>query len=153
MTEEADRQLFKEAYNRTLGLISRREHSAAELRRKLASRDYPESIREQVLAQLQDRELQDDERFAEVYIESKKRRGFGPMKISAELGKHGIDRQVLRALLGGDDQWLDECRSVMTRKFGTTEAMDQRENLRRSRFLQQRGFNPAMVAKILRDSD
>jgi SOS response regulatory protein OraA/RecX len=31
--------------------------------------------------------------------------------------------------------------------------MDQRENLRRSRFLQQRGFNPAMVAKILRDSD
>jgi len=145
---------FKEAYNRALGLIARREHSAAELRRKLTSRGYSDDLCERVLEQLHNRGLQNDRTFAEEYIASKKRRGFGPMKITAELQQHAIDRDTVRGLLAErDDEWLERCREVMTRKYGTSVAVDQRELLRRSRFLQQRGFTASMVARVVRDTE
>ena len=144
---------FAEAYNRTLGLIARREHSAAELRRKLASRDYDADIIQRVLEQLQDRGLQDDGNFTEEYIVAKKRRGFGPLKITAELQHHGIGRQMLRGPLADQsEEWLELCRHAMQRKYGETAVTDQRDLLRRSRFLQQRGFAAAMVAKVLREN-
>ena len=153
MSEQTSRELFAEAYNRTLGLIARREHSAAELRRKLSARGYQEPIYEAVLAQLQARNLQDDSNFAEDFIASKKRRGFGPLKITAELQQHQISRDLLRELLDEQsEEWLDLCRQAMHRKYGNTAAADPRERLRRSRFLQQRGFAASMVAKVLREN-
>lgn len=157
MNEQNDKELFAEAYNRTLGLISRREHSADELRRKLTSRGYDEAIRERVLEQLQSRGLQSDNTFAEEFIASKKRRGFGPMKIAAQLQQHGIGREIMRELLAEhSDEWLHSCRAAMRRKYGENldgenRVSDQRELQRRSRFLQQRGFSAAMVAKVIRD--
>lgn len=153
MSEQSSKEQFAEAYNRTLGLIARREHSAAELRRKLSTRGYPEQICEAVLAQLQERNLQDDSNFAEEFIASKKRRGFGPLKITAELQQHQISRDLLRELLDEQsDDWLQGCRQAMQRKYGDRAATDQRERLRRSRFLQQRGFAASMVAKVLREN-
>ena len=149
--EPSPAEQFKEAYNRTLGLIARRDHSAAELRRKLTTRGYSGELCEQVLEQLQERGLQNDRTFAEEYIRSKVRRGFGPMKIAAELQQHAIDRDAVTGLLAEhDDQWLERCRDVMMRKYGRSAATDQRERGRRSRFLQQRGFSSSMVAKVIR---
>ena len=151
-SESEQAEQFKEAYNRTLGLIARRDHSASELRRKLSSRGYPEEVCERVLAQLQERGLQNDHTFAEEYIESKLRRGFGPVKIAAELQQHAIERETVAELLAEqDDQWLDRCREVMVRKYGHSVSADHRERSRRSRFLQQRGFSSSMVAKVIRD--
>ncbi|RLA14921.1 MAG: hypothetical protein DRQ52_03015 [Gammaproteobacteria bacterium] len=146
-------EAFAQAYNRTLGLIARREHSAAELRRKLASRGYDDAVTQRVLEQLQDRGLQNDAVFAEEYVASKKRRGFGPMKITAELQQHGISRgQISELLAEQDEEWWANCRAAMNRKYGESVAADQRDLQRRSRFLQQRGFTASMVAKVIREN-
>ena len=165
MTEPSAKQEFAEAYNRTLGLLSRREHSVVELRRKLAVRGYDGEIQQQVIEKLQSRGLQDDSEFARSFVDSRRGRGFGPIKISAELQQRGIDRETSRELLNGDAQWLASCQQVAERKFGLArlgvdelddpdddvQPLDQRERLRRSRFLQQRGFAPAMIARVLRN--
>lgn len=140
---------FTEAYNRTLGLLSRRDHSAVELRRKLSSRGYDDDVTDAVLEQLQSRGLQSDEAFARHYVESKRNRGFGPVKIGAELRQHGIDRDLLAELVDHRDTgWLTECQQVMQRKFASGP-VDRKEKMRRSRFLLQRGFPPSMVSRLL----
>ncbi len=148
---DSDPQEFSEAYNRTLGLLSRRDHSAMELRRKLSSRGYDDDLVEQVLEQLESRGLQSDELFARNYVQSRRGRGFGPVKIAAELRQHGIDRQLLSDLVDERDRgWLLECQRLMERKFSrATGAVDRKEKLRRSRFLLQRGFPPSMVSRLL----
>ena len=175
MNEQSAKQIFAEAYNRTLGLLSRREHSVVELHRKLTSRGYEQEIQQQVIEQLHDRGLQDDSEFARSFVESRRGRGFGPLKIAAELHQRGIDRDTARDLLVDDGRWLVSCRQVAERKFGTSDGnvgdldqldsddfdpddpnrnssqLNQRERLRRSRFLQQRGFLPAMIARVFRD--
>jgi len=77
MTSEA----FAIVYNKALDLVSRREHSRHELMQKLDKR-YPETlpIIEEVLEKLVLNKILDDERFAEMYLNSRARKGFGPKK-------------------------------------------------------------------------
>ena len=81
MTKEA----FQLIYNKSLDLISRREHSRYELMQKLNKR-YPETrpLIEEVLDKLIVNNILDDERFAEMYINSRARKGFVPKKIDME---------------------------------------------------------------------
>ena len=77
MTSEA----FTVVYNKALDLVSRREHSRYELMQKLNKR-FPETmpIIEDVLVKLAANNILDDERFAEMYLSSRARKGFGPKK-------------------------------------------------------------------------
>ena len=61
-------------------LLASREHSRGELRRKLASRCGDDRLLEQALNNLTEQGLQSDGRFAEQYVLSRKRKGFGPAR-------------------------------------------------------------------------
>ena len=78
MTSEA----FTAIYNKGLDLVSRREHSRHELMQKLDKR-FPENVPiiEEALDKLVMNKILDDERFAEMYVNSRARKGFGPKKI------------------------------------------------------------------------
>jgi len=75
-------EAFIIVYNKALDLVSRREHSRHELMQKLDKR-YPNttSIIEDVLDKLETNKILDDERFAEMYLNSRARKGFGPKKM------------------------------------------------------------------------
>ncbi|OQX44617.1 MAG: hypothetical protein B0D85_06675, partial [Candidatus Sedimenticola endophacoides] len=77
-----DRQALEQALMR---LLAAREHTRAELRGKLASRCAEPQLLEQVIDELRERGLQSDGRFAEQYVSSRMRRGFGPLRIRREL--------------------------------------------------------------------
>ena len=79
-------EAFIIVYNKSLDLVSRREHSRHELMQKLDKR-YPNStpIIEDALDKLETNKILDDERFAEMYLNSRARKGFGPKKIEMEL--------------------------------------------------------------------
>jgi len=81
MTSEA----FALVYNKALDLASRREHSRYELMQKLNKR-FPETIPiiEDVLDKLVTNKILDDERFAEMYLNSRARKGFGPEEIERD---------------------------------------------------------------------
>ncbi|HHO68381.1 MAG TPA: regulatory protein RecX, partial [Gammaproteobacteria bacterium] len=80
-------------------LLARREHSVLELRRKLEQRGWQGGPLDEVLDSLVDQNLLSDRRFAEVYTRTRIERGYGPLRIRAELRERGIDAALAEAAL------------------------------------------------------
>ncbi|MCW9059052.1 MAG: recombination regulator RecX [Gammaproteobacteria bacterium] len=135
---------------RALGLLARREHSRLELARKLRQRGMAGADLEQVLDELAAARLLSDTRFAEEYARSRASRGYGPLRIRAELRERGIDDAGIQAALAelGED-WCQQARAARQRRFGAESPADLKERARQSRFLQQRGFSPEQIRQAL----
>ncbi len=125
-----------------VGLLARREHSRAELHRKLTSRSFTAEDVEQLLDRLAAQRLQSDERFVTAYVRMRYGRGYGSQRIRAELRERGIAdeliEQMLAAQVDADTPRIDD---VWFRKFAGHLPEDYRERARQMRFLQQRGFS------------
>lgn len=142
-----DRQALEQALMR---LLAAREHTRAELRGKLASRCAEPQLLEQVIDELRERGLQSDGRFAEQYVSSRMRRGFGPLRIRRELQERGVEAPLLEASL--DEQgaaWFELLRETHRRKYGAGLPGDFKERARRARFLEYRGFPAEMIRRLL----
>ncbi|TVO54783.1 MULTISPECIES: recombination regulator RecX [Denitromonas] len=137
---------------RALRLLSQREHSRAELTRKLAPHGTPEEIAA-LLERLEEVDLQSDARFAESYVRSRQAR-YGSRRIALDLKQRGVSDDLIAAALDegseGDDQV--RARDVWAKKFGTPP-VDAREWARQARFLQGRGFGADVIHRILKDRD
>jgi len=132
--------------------LSVREHSTRELRDKLNSRFSDTGLVEQVLAELQQRNLLSDERFAEQYVSLRTRKGYGPLRIRAELAERGIDSAMIDNWLDSSPRaWAEHLREVARQRFGDAAAGDHREQARRARFLQYRGFPESLIRSYLWD--
>jgi len=137
-----------------LSLLARREHSWLELRHKLAARGYDDAEVDQVLAQLEQERLLSDERFAETYVRTRRERGFGPLRIRAELQERGVaDELIARHLEAASDTWRELARDEHRRRFGDVRPADFKERARRARFLQGRGFPVEVVSAVLDEVD
>lgn len=134
------------ARNKALDILSRREHSVAELRTKLKVREFePEAIEAAIDALLQE-DLVSDERFAEAFIVSRVRKGQGPIRIRGELRQRGVaDVLIDRHLEQAGVDWICLARTVRERKYGSAGSIEYRERARQSRFLQHRGFSAEQV--------
>ena len=64
-----------------VGYLTRREYGIEELKRKLLQRGIETGVAEQVIGELIDENLVSDQRFAEMYVRTRIRRLFGPLKI------------------------------------------------------------------------
>ena len=144
---------FTSVYNASLGLLASREHSAGELRVKLKQK-YPdgEMHLDGVLERLQEVGLQDDERFAEMFVRYKANKGQGPTKIRHQLRSKSVDGTVISAALSDPSyDWSELARAVSQKKFGASggERLSPKERARRQRFLQGRGFGYEHIASAL----
>ncbi|MCY3821420.1 MAG: regulatory protein RecX [Gammaproteobacteria bacterium] len=117
-----------------LRLLTRREHSRFELRRKLLRRRAGESESDSrnaaagetregrvaaVLDDLADRGLLSDERFVDSFVRRGVDRGHGPLKIRAGLRSRGVAEDLIDgALTFSDDFWLDLARAAQAKRFG-----------------------------------
>jgi regulatory protein len=105
-----------------------------------------------VLDALSRRRLQSDERFAEQYLYSRQRRGYGPLRIRAELRERGVDEGLIEAYLDERDEgWLACLRQAHDKKYGDTLPQNFKEQARRARFLQYRGFTAEQIRGFFRD--
>lgn len=131
-------------------LLAGREHSRLELQRKLAARQRDGAIVDSVLDKLERQGLLNDARFVETYVAQRSRRGYGPLRIRAELAMRGIEGGLTGAELdaAGID-WEERLAEVAARKYGDQPAADAREMARRGRFLEQRGFPLGLVRRYL----
>ena len=135
-----------DAHTRALGLLSRREHSRRELKRKLVARGAEVVEVDQALDRLGKSDLQSDPRFAEVLVRSRICQGHGPIRIQGELRQHGIAEAAARAALDAEAaDWLELATDLCRRRF-RAPAHDQAERHKRAQFLLRRGF-PAEVAR------
>lgn len=135
-------------------LLARREHSRAELFRKLGERGAPGELVEQVLDSLAARRLQSDERYAETLVSSRAGRGQGPVRIRRELAERGVAAATIDETLEGAGQdWFALARDTRRRRFGEDAPAEWNERVRQSRFLEYRGFSSEQIRFALGGDD
>jgi len=138
---------------RAVALLARRDHSRAELKRKLKrylGDEDPTSI-EGVLEELECRKLLSDARFAAAVARTKARK-FGDARIRHDLRTAGIDDDAAAAALTSVGAELERARAVWRKRFGAVPT-SATERGKQARFLQSRGFGPETIHRVLRGSD
>ena len=143
-------EAFIIVYNKALDLVSRREHSRHELMQKLDKR-YPATspIIEEVLDKLEINKILDDERFAEMYLNSRARRGFGPKKIEMELNSRKVNSLFISNAIEAYESWLENAQTVLKKKFKDQKPVDYQSKMKQKQFLFSRGFSTPIIDKIL----
>jgi len=131
-------------------LLSRREHSVFELRRKLLLKQFDDDAIDSLLEQLQVKKLLSDERFAETYINMRKQRGFGPLRIAQELKERGVSPDLFDSVLAAmEHEWRAIMRQQYAKKYGDRPAHEYGEQAKRMRFLQGRGYPLGMISSFI----
>jgi len=138
--------------DRALAMLARREHTRAEMTRKLSPHaESPEQI-EQLLDALAARGWLSETRFAESRANALTRK-FGSRKIEYDLRSRGVSAEVVeQAVARALDQELENCRAAWQRKFGALP-QDAAERGRQMRFLAGRGFSAEAVRAVLKAGD
>lgn len=132
---------------RALRYLVRREHSRAELARKLAPHAESAEAVEAVLDLLLNKKQQSDERFAEERARSLSRK-YGSARILYDLKSKGVSEQIAERVASASDD-LRKAREVLQKKF-RSEATSREERAKRARFLQSRGFSYDVIRSVLK---
>jgi regulatory protein len=137
---------------RAIAHLARREHTRAELARKLASHaDSPEELAD-LLDDLSGRKLISDERFAVTRSESLARK-FGAARVVRELRGKGVADDAVERISGElKASELERARAVWRKRFGSAPR-SAAERAKQGRFLQGRGFSFEVIQRIIRGSD
>lgn len=101
------------------------------------------------LNRLSTERLQDDGRFAESYINYRAGRGYGPVKIRAELRLRGVDEALTNLSFEALDINWDARAEVVWRKKFSDAPKNFSDYAKQARFLQYRGFSGDQVARVL----
>jgi regulatory protein len=137
-------------YEKGIELLARREHSARELKSKLARRGIEKNEVDAVLSTLQSKDFQNDARFGEMLIRTRIESGYGARWIIAELKTHGISEAKARELIdAAEPDWPSIVRNELRRRYGKP-ASNLAERVKRANFLLRRGFDAATVQSATR---
>jgi regulatory protein len=124
-----------------IALLVRRDYARAELEARLLSRGFAASEVTAAIEELAAAGSVDDARYAQHYVSYHSERGQGPIRIGAELRRHGLPAALIEAALAGGPDWCALARRVRRVKFGTAEPANWAQKARQARFLQYRGFS------------
>jgi regulatory protein len=133
---------------RALKALAGREHSRAELERKLASFEETPGQLAQILDALAAKGFLDDQRAADALAH---RRGqkLGVARVVQELRSRGMEpeaiAQTAQALKATE---LERAREVWRKKFGAAPA-DATETAKQMRFLITRGFSAEIIRRVV----
>jgi regulatory protein len=131
-------------------LLSRREHSAYEIRDKLVKREFDEKEIEQAIVELITGGWLSDERFTEAYIRMRQLKGFGPIRIAIELNERGVKESIVAQYLHAQDvHWFDSLQQQYKKKYKNKAVEDYNDKAKRIRFLQYRGFTLDAICKVV----
>ena len=144
-------EIFSEIYNKALDILSRREHSVLELKQKLKKKyNFTDNLNE-VISRLKENNLLNDYRFTEAYVIYRKRRGFGPIKISNELQSKGISEATIVEVLDSEGGWMDAANKAFIKRFKEGPSKDIKILLKQKNFLHNRGFSFQEIESVLTD--
>ncbi|OWF83979.1 recombination regulator RecX [Yersinia frederiksenii] len=166
---------MNELLSRAMRLLSQRDHSESELRRKLAvqpfsakghwgkravsgseepAEDIDPKVIEQVIAYCYQHNWLDDSRFATSYINSRSRKGYGAQRIRSELMRKGVDKELIQAAFEiSEIDWSLLAKEVAQRKFSEILPVEWKEKAKVQRYLLYRGFFQEEIQSIFSNFD
>ena len=150
--------------------LSRREHSAGELRQKLLDKEQDPKKIEALLQEFKDKGYQSDHRTALMLIREGIRKGRGRVRIKNDFYKRkvevpaNIDELIDMAMADNEEfvdvlsdntlvegvDWLRLAVEARVKKYGDEIPTDQKIKARQLRFLQYRGFKPDICFEAIK---
>ena len=133
-------------------LLTGREHSRAELERKLAPHEEEPGQLAKVLDDLQAKDFISEPRVIESVINRRASR-FGAARIRHELQGKGLQAEAVAAAVQSlKATEVERAREVWRKKFGTPAA-SATERGKQARFLAARGFGAEAIARVVSGAD
>lgn len=136
-------------------ILARREHSEQELIKKLLVKfkDESENIM-LVIKELQNDNIQDDDRFAASFLRSKIVRRHGKNRIINELKQKGVHADSIEYAFQSepDIDWFKLAKDLKESKFGKDIATEYKQKAKQCRYLQYRGFSFDEINYAIRDN-
>ena len=137
---------------RALRLLSQREHSRAELERKLAPHEEVPGELAKALDELQARDFINDGRAIESVVHRRSGK-LGAGRIQQELAAKGLSGEaVAEAMAGLRETELSRATEVWRKKFGHPPE-DAAQKAKQMRFLLTRGFGTEVVRRVIKGDD
>jgi len=147
---------------RAISLLSQREHSLTELRRKLMriATQREKAVDgeldaaavstevEDLLLWLQEQGYLSESRFIESRINARAPR-YGSLRIKQELAQHGLGLSAENQQLLKDSE-LERARAIWHRKFAGQQPEDLAARAKQTRFMLARGFPFDVIKRLLR---
>ncbi|MBV4368903.1 regulatory protein RecX [Erwinia sp. BNK-24-b] len=157
MSDATERSQFTRLLDRAMRILAMRDHSEAEFRRKLSlsaeraamyaknQAQQPEPVTpeqiDRVVAWCYESNYLDDARFAERFVASRSRKGYGPQRIRMELGQKGVAKPLIDETLAATEiDWQQMAFDAAERKFGLPLPTDWKEKAKVQRYLMTKGF-------------
>ena len=139
------------AMTRALNLLGYRARSEGELRERLGRYGYaPETI-EAVIGRLGELAYLDDEEFARQRAQEKARK-YGPRRVSADLVKSGVGRELASRAVAEEFEGrseLEDARSAASRRYNGEGS--EAEARRVYGFLARRGYSAGVCAEVAKE--
>ena len=141
-------EFFNLIYNKSLDILSRREHSKKEIKEKLKKRFNEKEIVDDVVLKLLGNNLVNYKRFAESYVTTRKRKGFGPKKIMFELISKGVEELIAKEVISLEGGWSEAAKLAYTKKFVNNFNYKNKDKVKQKSFLQNRGFSFQQIESV-----
>lgn len=137
---------------RALRLLAGREHSRAELQKKLASHEQEPGELQRALDELQAKGFISEQRVVESVLHRRAAR-LGAGRVKQELQAKGISADaVAEAVERLQGTEIERAREVWRKKFGQP-AVDPAGRAKQMRFLAARGFGSEAIRRVVRGAD
>jgi regulatory protein len=137
---------------RALRLLAGREHSRAELQKKLASHEQEPGELQRALDELQAKGFISEQRVVESVLHRRAAR-LGAGRVKRELQAKGISADaVAEAVERLQGTEIERAREVWRKKFGQLAA-DPAGRAKQMRFLAARGFGSEAIRRVVRGAD
>lgn len=165
--------LSRKFYTRGVRLLSGREHSELELRKKLLRGGWFRSrfddkknrsssttrcvkntpvitgLINEIVNQLKTDGFLSDTRYSESYIRMRINRGYGPIYITRSLREHGISDELIELGLNLDiESWINIAKETVRKQYRSSNARAISWE-QKARFLTSRGFPTTVILRCL----
>jgi regulatory protein len=140
------------AYMRALDLLARRQRSEWEMQQYLKRKDYDESTIKIILNKLSDRELLNDKKFAEAWVDNRRLlKNVSKRRLKQELQQKHISNQIISEVLKDDE--TDErvvLNELVAKKRSQSRYQDEQKLMS---YLLRQGFNYGDIKDVLNSVD
>ena len=140
--EETAKTAYQKALQRAVWLLSRRDYTEQQIRKKLDDAAFRPEIYQRVCDYLKAKHYLDDARYAENFIMRRKSKS-GSRKLSMDLRYKGIERETAQTALEGLSQEEEiEAACKLAAKYLSTKTLEPQEAFRKcAAYLARRGYS------------
>ena len=144
-----------DCYTAALRILQYRFNSEAELRRKLAAKDYDREAIDAAITRLRDEKWLDDTRFADAFVRTRLRKRIGRLRIRRELIAAGVDDDVAAGALrrNGDEEGEREAALAVARKRAARLDLGSPEDRNKLKaYLLKQGYDLSLIHEVVRET-